>query len=48
MPDDPQHFQTLLRHGVPFVIGASLDWLRKMKRASGRAKDQIDLDNLPE
>jgi hypothetical protein len=26
---------------------ASLDWLRKMKQISGRAKDQIDLENLP-
>ncbi len=27
---------------------ASLEWLRKMKRASGRAKDLLDLENLPE
>jgi len=26
---------------------ASLDWLRKMKLAAGRAKDQLDLENLP-
>jgi hypothetical protein len=26
---------------------ASLDWLRKMKRAAGRVKDQLDLENLP-
>lgn len=26
---------------------ASLEWLRKMKEAAGRPKDQIDLDNLP-
>jgi len=26
----------------------SLDWLRRMKQASGRAKDLIDLQNLPE
>jgi hypothetical protein len=26
---------------------ASLDHLRKMKQAAGRAKDQIDLENLP-
>jgi hypothetical protein len=25
----------------------SLDWLRKMKRASGRSKDLLDLENLP-
>ena len=31
-------------HGWRF---ASLDWLRKMKQAAGRAKDQIDLENLP-
>ena len=27
---------------------ASLAWLRKMKAATGRAKDRLDLDNLPE
>lgn len=27
---------------------ASLAWLRKMKAATGRAKDQLDLENLPE
>ncbi len=27
---------------------ASLEWLRKMKQASGRAKDVEDLKNLPE
>jgi hypothetical protein len=27
---------------------ASLDWLRKMKRASGRPKDLDDLEKLPE
>lgn len=26
---------------------ASLEWLRKMKRAAGRPKDLIDLENLP-
>jgi hypothetical protein len=26
----------------------SLPWLRKMKRASGRTKDLLDLENLPE
>lgn len=26
---------------------ASLDWLRRMKRAAGRPKDLIDLENLP-
>ena len=26
---------------------ASLDWLRRMKQASGRPKDAIDLQNLP-
>ena len=31
-------------HGWRF---ASLPWLRKMKQASGRPKDQIDLENLP-
>ena len=27
---------------------ASLNWLRKMKHASGRPRDQLDLDNLPQ
>ena len=27
---------------------ASLDWLRRMKRAAGRPKDLLDLENLPE
>jgi len=27
---------------------ASLDWLRQMKLATGRPKDKIDLDNLPQ
>ena len=27
---------------------ASLDWLRKMKRAAGRDKDLLDLKNLPD
>lgn len=26
---------------------ASLDWLRRMKRVSGRTKDLLDLENLP-
>lgn len=26
----------------------SLEWLRKMKRAAGRTKDLLDLENLPE
>ncbi|MDC0935644.1 hypothetical protein OAS39_05115 [Pirellulales bacterium] len=26
---------------------ASLDWLRRMKQAAGRLKDQLDLENLP-
>ena len=26
---------------------ASLDWLRQMKRAAARTKDQLDLENLP-
>jgi len=27
---------------------ASLNWLRKMKKAAGRTKDLLDLENLPE
>lgn len=30
------------------VLYASLDWLRRMKRAAGRPKDLLDLENLPE
>jgi len=30
--------------GIPF---ASLPWLRRIKQASGRPRDQLDLDNLP-
>ncbi len=26
---------------------ASLEWLKRMKRAAGRAQDQLDLENLP-
>jgi hypothetical protein len=26
---------------------ASLEWLRRLKRASGRPKDLLDLENLP-
>ncbi len=32
-------------HGLRF---ASLDWLRKMKEASGRPQDLLDLKNLPD
>jgi hypothetical protein len=31
--------------GVKYV---SLEWLRKMKQASGRTKDMLDLEKLPE
>jgi len=27
---------------------ASLEWLRRMKRAAGRPKDLLDLENLPD
>lgn len=32
---------------VDGVRYASLDWLRKLKQASGRPKDLLDLENLP-
>jgi len=32
------------QQGIRF---ASVDWLRKMKQASGRLKDLLDLENLP-
>jgi hypothetical protein len=31
--------------GIRFV---TLDWLRRMKRAAGRPRDLLDLENLPE
>ena len=34
----------LVVRGIPF---ASLEWLTRMKRAAGRPKDLIDLENLP-
>ena len=48
----------LARHNVPLVVigdamivdghkYASLEWLRRMKKASGRPQDLIDLENLP-
>lgn len=43
--DVQQLFDTAIVHdGRKFV---SLEWLKKMKRATNRPKDQIDLDNLP-
>ena len=44
--EDPQKLVTgsVEAEGVRY---ASLQWLRQMKRASGRAKDLIDLENLP-
>ena len=35
----------ILVDGIRF---ASLEWLRKMKAAAGRAKDLLDLENLPQ
>jgi hypothetical protein len=45
-----QDVQQLLASSVEFkgLRYASLDWLRQMKAASGRTKDQLDLENLPE
>jgi len=46
-PDEPveQLFDTAAEHeGYKYV---SLRWLRAMKAATDRPKDQIDLDNLP-
>lgn len=48
LPDEPVErlFQTAVEsHRGRF---ASLDWLRKMKQIANRAKDQIDLANLPQ
>jgi hypothetical protein len=45
-----ENVEQLLASG-PSVGGvqiASLDWLRRMKQASGRPKDLLDLENLPE
>ena len=35
--------QALSRHDVPYLY-----WLRKMKQAAGRIRDQLDLQELPE
>jgi len=46
LPEEPveQLFETAVRHG-PYRY-ASLQWLRAMKAAANRPKDQIDLDHL--
>ena len=46
-PDEPveQLFNTAVQHGR--YRFASLRWLRAMKAAANRPKDQIDLENLP-
>ncbi len=46
-PDEPveQLFDTAVEHGQ--YKYASLRWLRAMKAAVNRPKDQIDLENLP-
>jgi hypothetical protein len=36
---------SVLTEGIRYV---SLEWLRRMKHAAGRSKDQIDLQNLPD
>jgi hypothetical protein len=45
--EDPQQLldSSVVESGVRYV---SLDWLRKLKTASGRPKDLLDLQNLPE
>ncbi|HET6252304.1 MAG TPA: hypothetical protein VFE47_31750 [Tepidisphaeraceae bacterium] len=44
--DVRQIFSTsLAAHGYGYP---SLEWLRKMKKASGRSKDMLDLENLPD
>jgi hypothetical protein len=51
IPGEPQvETKELFLSGVDFggLRYASLEWLRRMKRAAGRAKDQLDLDNLAE
>jgi len=55
VPPEFELFALLRRHGVPFVIvgghavnfHGSLKWLRRMKKAAGRTKDLLDLENLP-
>jgi len=41
-----QLFASAVEHGR--YKYASLQWLRAMKLAANRPKDQIDLENLPE
>ena len=50
IPGCPDESIELLFNATPESRGwrfASMDWLRKMKQASGRAKDQIHLENFP-
>jgi hypothetical protein len=46
-PDEPvdQLFNSSRESGRRRFV--SLEWLRRMKQAAGRPKDQLDLDNLP-
>ena len=51
IPGFPQEDVTQLMDSAVESAGvkyASLPWLRRMKTASGRQKDKLDLENLPE
>ncbi|MGA2584249.1 MAG: hypothetical protein ABSG31_13300 [Tepidisphaeraceae bacterium] len=51
IPGFPQEDVTQLMDSAVESAGvkyASLPWLRRMKTASGRHKDKLDLENLPE
>ena len=46
MAPDIELLTILRHHAVPFVITGGM--LHKMKKAAGRAKDLLDLENLPD
>jgi hypothetical protein len=46
-PEEDPHQLLATSVEVGGIRFASLEWLRRMKRAAGRTKDLLDLENLP-